>query len=137
MAEEFSNETEAPGTGQPKSETHQAWEEVGRQFEHLGQSLATAFKTLWESEDMQQNLGSLRDGLQSMANDVSAAVSKTMASADAEKIKAEAQKAAESAQVATEKTAEEIRPQVTKVLKEVNEELQKLIERLEAEKDAD
>jgi hypothetical protein len=36
MAEEFSNEAEATGTGQPKAETRQAWEEVGHQFEQLG-----------------------------------------------------------------------------------------------------
>jgi hypothetical protein len=155
MAEEFSNEAEATGTGQPKAETRQAWEEVGHQFEQLGQSLATAFRTLWESEETQQNVESLRDGLQSMAADVSAAVNKSVTSEDTEnadvsaavnksvtsedteKIKAEAQKAAKSAQAATEKTAEEIRPQVTKALKQVNAELQKLIERLETEQDAD
>jgi hypothetical protein len=137
MAEEFSNEAEATGTGQPKAETRQAWEEVGHQFEQLGQSLATAFRTLWESEETQQNVESLRDGLQSMAADVSAAVNKSVTSEDTEKIKAEARKAAKSAQAATEKTAEEIRPQVTKALKQVNAELQKLIERLETEKDAD
>ena len=137
MAEEFSNEAEATGAGQPKAETRQAWEEVGHQFEQLGQSLATAFRTVWESEETQQNVESLRDGLQSMAADVSAAVNKSVTSEDTEKIKAEAQKAAKSAQAATEKTAEEIRPQVTKALKQVNAELQKLIERLETEKDAD
>jgi predicted ATP-dependent endonuclease of OLD family len=137
MAEEFSNEAEAPGTEQPTGETRQAWEDVGHQFEQLGQSLATAFRTLWESEETQQNVESLRDGLQSMAADVSAAVNKSLTSEDTEKIKAEAQKAARSAQAATEKTAEEIRPQITNALKQVNEELQKLIERLEAEKDAD
>jgi len=137
MAEEFSNEAEATGTEQPKAETRQAWEEVGHQFEQLGQSLAIAFRTLWESEETQQNVESLRDGLQSMAADVSAAVNKSVTAEDTEKIKAEAQKAAKSAQVATEKTAEEIRPQVTKALKQVNAELQKLIERLETEKDAD
>jgi ElaB/YqjD/DUF883 family membrane-anchored ribosome-binding protein len=137
MAEEFSNEAEASGTEQPKAETRQAWVEVGHHFEQLGQSLATAFRTLWESEETQQNVESLRDGLQSMAADVSAAVNKSVTSEDTEKIKAEAQKAAKSAQAATEKTAEEIRPQVTKALKQVNAELQKLIERLETEKDAD
>ena len=137
MAEEFSNEAEAPGTEQPQSEMRQAWEEVGHQFEQLGQSLATAFRTLWESEETQQNVESLRDGLQAMAADISAAVDKSLTSEDTEKLKAEAQKAAKSAQAATEKTAEEIRPQVTKALKQVNAELQKLIERLETEKDAD
>jgi hypothetical protein len=82
MAEEFSNEAEATGTGQNKAETRQAWEEVGHQFEQLGQSLATAFRTLWESEETQQNVESLRDGLQSMAADVSAAVSKSVTSED-------------------------------------------------------
>jgi hypothetical protein len=137
MAEEFSGEAESSGTEQPRPETRQAWEEVGHQFEQLGQSLATAFKTLWEREDTQQHLASLRTGLQSMADDVSAAVDKTLSTEEAQKVKIEAQKAAESAQKATEQTAAELRPQVTIALKQLNAELQKLIDRMEADKDAD
>ena len=92
MAEEFSNETETSGAEQPKSETREAWEEVGHQFEQLGTSLATAFKTLWESDETQQHLESLRSGLQSMVDDVSAAVNRTMTTQEAEKVKAEAKK---------------------------------------------
>ena len=137
MAEDFSGETESSGTEQPGSETRQAWEEVGHQFEQLGQSLATAFKTLWERQDTQQQFESLRVGLKSMADDVSAAVSKSITTEEAQKIKAEAQKAAESAQKATEKTAAELRPQVTTALKQLNAELQKLIDRMEADKGTD
>jgi len=137
MAEEFSNDTETSGDERPQSETRQTWEEVGHQFERLGESLATAFKTVWESEETQQHVELFRKGLQSMADEVSAALGKTLAAPEAQKVKAEAQKAAESAQKATEKTVEEMRPQITKALKQVNMELQKLIERLEAEKNAD
>ncbi|GAB4540488.1 MAG: hypothetical protein Kow0063_30330 [Anaerolineae bacterium] len=137
MAGEFSNDTQASGSERPQSETRQAWEDVGHQFERLGESLATAFKTVWESEETQQHVESFRKGLQSMVDEVSAAVSKTLAAPEAQQVKAEAQKAAESAQQATERTVEEMRPQITRALKQVNVELQKLIERLEAEKKAD
>jgi hypothetical protein len=44
MAEEFSSETGASGAEQSRSETRQAWEEVGHQFEQLGKSLAEVRK---------------------------------------------------------------------------------------------
>ncbi len=137
MAEEFSSETAASGTEKAKPEAREAWEDVGRQFERLGQSLAAAFSALWESEETQQHVGTLRDGLQSLADEVSAAVNQTTAAPEAEKVKFEAQKAAESARQAVEKAAEEARPQITSALKQVNVELQKLIERLEAEESTD
>jgi phage-related tail fiber protein len=137
MSQEFS-----PGTGPaesqpPRSETRQAWEEVGRQFEQLGTSLAAAFSALWQSAETQPHLESVRDGLQSLADEVSEAVTKTASGPEGQRVKAEARKAAESARFATEKAVEDARPQIVSALRQVNAELQKLIDRMEAGEDAE
>ncbi len=128
MAEEFSNESGASGAGQSRSETRQAWEEVGHQFEQLVKSLAEAFAVLWESEETQQQLSSVKDRLESLADDVSAAVDKSAASPEAQKMKSEAYKAAMAARQTTEKVVEEAHPQIAAALKQVNAELQELIQ---------
>ena len=132
MSEESTKKTGEAGTGASRSETRQAWEEVGQQFQELGVSLAAAFNALWASEETQQHLESLKVGLKSLADEVSVAVNKAAASPEAAKAKVEAKKAAESAKYATSKAFEEARPQITSALKQVNAELQKLIEQLEA-----
>jgi phosphoglycerate-specific signal transduction histidine kinase len=132
MAEEFSKEAQTSGGERPRSETRQAWEEVGRQFEQLGTSLASAFQALWASQETQQHLESVREGLRSLADEVSEAVTRTASGPEAQKVQAEAQKAAESARQASEKAIEETRPQIVSALKQVNAELQKLIERIES-----
>jgi chromosome segregation ATPase len=135
MSEEFSQGTDKSEPS--RSETRQAWEEVGRQFEQLGTSLAAAFHALWQSQETQQHLESVREGLQSLADDVSEAVTKTASGPEGQRVKAEARKAAESARWATEKAAEDARPQIVSALRQVNAELQKLIDRLEAGEDAE
>jgi hypothetical protein len=128
MAEEFSSETGASGAEQSRSETRQAWEEVGHQFEQLGKSLAEAFAALWDSEETQRQLSSVKDRLESLADDVSAAVDKSAASPEAQKMQWEAYKAVEATRQTTEKFVEEAHPQITAALKQVNAELQKLIQ---------
>jgi hypothetical protein len=138
MAEEYSEETRVPGGEQTRSETRQAWEEVGRQFEELGTSLAAAFRALWESQETQQHMVSVREGLRSLADEVSEAVTKTAASPEAQRVQVGAKKAAASARAASEKAIEETRPQIISALRQMNAELQKLINRLETEeKDVD
>lgn len=137
MNEEHTDRVETSGAEQSRSETRQTWEEVGRQFNQLGQSLATAFSALWKSEETQQQLESLRDGLQALADEVSVALSKTASHSETQKVKAEVHKAAESARKATEKAAEEARPQIISALKQVNTELQKLIQSMESREEGD
>jgi len=128
MTEELSNETGASGSEQSRSETLQVWIEVGHQFEELGKSLADAFAALWDNEETQRQLGSVKDRLESLADDVSAAIDKSAAPPEAQKMKLEAYKAAEAARQTTEKVVEEARPQITAALKQVNAELQELIQ---------
>ena len=128
MAEELSSEIEISGAEPSQSETRQAWEEVGHQFEQLGKSLAVAFAALWDSEETQRQLNSVRDRLETLADDVSAAVDKSEASPEIQFMKSEASRAAEAARQTTEKVVEEARPQIAAALIQVNAELQKLIQ---------
>ena len=42
--------------------TGEAWREVGRQFQALGESLATAFRTAWESEENREHVQDMKTG---------------------------------------------------------------------------
>ena len=128
MAEELPSEIEISRAEPSQSETRQAWEEVGHQFEQLLKSLSDAFAVLWENEEAQRQLSSVKDRLESLADDVSAAVDKSAASPEAQKMKSEAYRAAEAARQTTEKVVDEARPQITAALKQMNAELQKLIQ---------
>jgi ElaB/YqjD/DUF883 family membrane-anchored ribosome-binding protein len=137
MAEESPKDAGLHDSQRSRAETQQAWEEVGRQFEELGQSLAIAFQALWKREETQQHLDSVRQGLQALADEVSEAVTTTAASPEAQDVRARAQKTADSARKATEKAVEDARPQIVSALQQVNTELQRLIDHLEAGKDSD
>lgn len=108
-----------------------AWEDVGKQFQTLGESLAKAFRTAWENEQNQQRLHEMRTGLESIVHNVDQAIQETAASPEGQQIRSEAGRAAESLRSATEKTAQDVRPHLVSALRQVNEELQKFINRME------
>ncbi len=111
-----------------------AWEDVGKQFQTLGESLAKAFRTAWENEQNQQRLHEMRNGLESIVHNVDQAIQETAASPEGQQIRSEANRAAESLRSATEQTAQEVRPHLVSALRQVNEELQKFINRMEEKK---
>ena len=111
--------------------SEEAWHEVGRQFQALGESLAQAFRTAWESEGNREHLQDMKSGLEAMADEVSQAVQEASASPEAHKVREEVEKAAESARVASEQAWQDARPHLVTALRSVNAELQKVIGRLE------
>jgi ElaB/YqjD/DUF883 family membrane-anchored ribosome-binding protein len=122
----------------PKSQGSQpadqeGWQEVGRQFQALGESLAAAMRTAWEKEENRKRLEEMQNGLESMVSEVGQAIKDTAASPQAQQVKTEAQKAVGTFQDAFDQTAQEVRPQLVSALRQVNIELQKFIDRLKAE----
>jgi hypothetical protein len=117
-----------------KQPTEEAWREVGRQFQTLGESLAEAFRTAWESEETRKHVENMQGGLEVMVSKVDAALKEASSTPAAEKLRAEAEKTAESLREAGEKTWQEARPHLLSALTQINEELQKLIGRLKQEK---
>ncbi len=107
------------------------WQEVGRQFQALGESLAQAVRAAWGNEETQRRVQEMRAGLESMARDVGKAVEDTANSPQGQKIRQDAEHAAESLRTATVQTVNEVRPQMITALQQLNDELQKLINRME------
>jgi len=108
-----------------------AWREVGEQFESLGQSLATAFRTMWEREENRQHVDQIKAGLENMANEVAEAVKQAADSAEGEEVKQHMRKAADSAQQAGKQAFDEARPHLLSALQQVTGELQKVIDKWE------
>jgi ElaB/YqjD/DUF883 family membrane-anchored ribosome-binding protein len=127
------NTTRPEGT---QTSTSEAWQEVGKQFQALGESLATAFRTAWTDEQSRKRMQDVREGVEQMLNDVGKALDETAKSPQMQQAKVEAKKAAASMKVAGEQTYQEVRPQLESALRQLNDELQKLIGRLETSKPA-
>ena len=117
--------------------TDQSWSEVGQQFKALGESLAQAFRTAWESEENRQHLQSMQDGLESMVDDIGQVIEEASATPEAQRARQETEKAVASARVAGEKAFEDARPQILSAMRQVDNELQKLIARLEEQQQGD
>ncbi len=115
---------------QTKQTTDEAWREVGKQFQALGESLAEALRTAWESEETRQHVQNMQDGLEAMVNKVGQAIKEASASPEAQKLRGGAEKAAESVRAAGEQTWQEARPHLLSALNQANAELQKMIGRL-------
>ena len=116
-----------------KQSTEEAWRQVGQQFQALGESLAEAFRTAWESEETRQHVQNMQGGLKAMVDRVDQALQEVSASPGIEKLRTEAEKAAESLHTAGEKTWQEAQPHLLSALTQINAELQKMIGHLKEE----
>jgi hypothetical protein len=121
--------TKPAGEAQPPSS--EVWEEVGRQFQTLGESLAATFRTAWHNEANRQRVQEMQSGLESMVNEVGKAIRESAASPKVQQARTEAEKAAESLRAAGEQTVQEVRPHLLSALRQVNTELQKMISHME------
>ncbi|MBN1179689.1 MAG: hypothetical protein JXD18_10775 [Anaerolineae bacterium] len=110
-----------------------SWDEVGRQFQALGESLARTFRAAWEDEGNRQHLQEMKDGLERMAQSIGQAIDTANASPEGQQFRQEVEKAAESARVAGKQALQEARPHLISALSRVNAELDRVIRRLEEE----
>jgi len=131
MEDEPTNQTD-----QAQPTPGDAWRDVGKQFEALGQSLATAFRAVRESEETRKHTQAMQSGLETMVKEVSQAIQETAASPDGQKARAEARKAAESLRAAGAHTWQEARPHLASTLRQLSADLQKMIVQLEQEESA-
>ena len=126
--------TDEQTTQQSEEATHtssDAWQEVGKQFQTMGESLASAFRTAWEDEQNRKRMQEMRSGLESMLNEVGNALDETAKSPQMQQAKTEMHKAAASVKVATEHTVTELRPLILDALRKLNDELAKFASRME------
>jgi len=108
-----------------------AWEEVGKQFEALGKSIAGAFGAAWQDPNNRTELEKIKASIKQMADDVENAVSQAANSEKGQQIKTDVEKAAQSLAESARETYDEVKPQVTSALKQVGDELTKLVNKFE------
>lgn len=115
---------------EPRKETNMndAWQEVGKQFQRLGESLAAAFQTSMEDETTRQNMKDLQDGLESAVQGIRGTVQKGVNELESRKFGEQARQAADSLINAGEQTVDEMRPHLLSALQQLNRELDRLIE---------
>ena len=123
-------EQEPQEPGQKSQDTQEAWREVGRQFQTLGDTLAAAFRTAWQDEATQQRVNEMRSGVESMVRDVGQVLRDYSNSPEGQRVRSEAKRAADNVRVAGEQTMTDVRPHLLSALKQVNNELQKMIDRM-------
>ena len=109
----------------------EAWSEVGKQFEALGDSLARALRAAWESEETRQHVQAVRDGMEKMVSKVDRAVEDATQSPQGQKFREQAAKTAESLRAAGEQTWQETQPHLLSALSRINAELKGVVDRME------
>ena len=109
----------------------ESWHEVGKQFQALGESVAKAFRTAWESEENHEHLESMRTGLESLVDNIGQAIQESSTSSEGQQMREEMERAAQSARVAGEKALQDARPHLLSALQWMNEEMQKIVGGLE------
>ena len=120
-----------PDSERKTQSSQDAWQEVGRQVQTLGDSLANAFRTAWQDEENRQRLEEMRSGVESMVSEVGQVLRDYAASPEGEQVKSDVKKAAENLKSAGEQTMTEVRPHLLSALRQVNSELQRMIDRME------
>ncbi len=131
MSDEQTTQPTSEPTTPPAGPTADAWREVGKHLEALGNSLAEAFRTAWHDENTQRGLREMQTGLETMVSQVDQAIREAAASPHGQKVRTEAERAAQSLRTASEKTWQESKPQVASALRQFSAELQKAISKLE------
>ena len=127
------SEQQAPNSSIPTQppNSKEAWEEVGKQFETLGKSIAECICAAWQDPNNRAELEKIKASIKQMADDVEKAVSQAASFGTGQKFKGEAEKAAQSLADSARETYEEVKPQVANALKQAGDELHKLVNKIE------
>jgi len=122
----MSDQNATPPSNNDQTTEGEGWQEVGHQFQVLGESIAATLRAALEKEENRQRMQDVQQGLESMLNQVGQVIQETAATPEGQKVTSEAKKAAGTLKDAAEQTAEEVRPHLISALKQVNIELQNL-----------
>ncbi len=116
--------------------TEEAWRQVGRQLEALGESLASTFRTAWQKAEDSEEVQNMQNGLEAMVDKVGQAIKEVGTSAEAQGLRQKVEETADALHVAGAQTVEEARPHLVSALSQVNVELQKLIRTLQRDEES-
>ena len=111
--------------------TEEAWRQVGRQLETLGESLASTFRAAWAKAEGAEGVQEMQSGLEAMVDKVGRAINDVGPAAEEQGLRQKLEGTAEALHAAGSQTVEEARPHVVSALDQVNAELQKLIKSLQ------
>ena len=109
----------------------QSWEDVGRQFQTLGESIGAAFRSAWGKEETRQSFQKMQTGLEGMVTEIRQAMQETFNAEDVGQLKTDVRKTVGDIAGQGKQTFHEVRPHLVGALQQVNQELQKLIDRME------
>ncbi len=144
MTEEQTNQQSGqPGGEQPGGQQQSAgdpWQEVGRQFSALGESLAAAFAATWNNPDTQRTVEKMKTELDAAVEQLSQKAAEVHQSEEAQKMQAEFQKAAQTAQEKGQQVFNQVQPELVSAMRTMQAEFDKLIRHMEqpaAKKPAD
>ena len=127
MNDEQNTQQQEP-KNQPPSDV---WQEVGRQFQILGETLAAAFRTSWNDEENRKRMQAMQGSLENVVREIDLGLQNAAQSPEAQRARGEAKRAAESLRQAGEQTVQDLRPHLLTALKDVNDELRKMVNRME------
>jgi chromosome segregation ATPase len=127
----MTNQESPAGQSEPTGPSEQpssreAWQEVGREFEALGASLASALRSARQRSDTAERTEGLQQGLRAMIDQLRQAIEEGTATPEAQQVRAEAARTAETVRTAAEATVQEVRPALVNALRQLNEEIARL-----------
>ncbi len=108
-----------------------AWDEVGKQFQALGDSLTAAVRASWNDEANQAQINRVQVKLQSMADDLNAYIKEQTDTPRAQKLSDDLKRVSDSVIDAGEKVVEEVRPHVLDAVRDLTASLHKMVNRVE------
>ncbi len=132
-AEETNQTTENQNEDTSKQENQ--WGAVAKDFQALGETIATAIKSVWTNENMQTQVSDLKTGLQNMADQVGHAIDEAKETLAGDEVKGEFKKASTEVKDFGGKVYSESKPFFLDVLKSINEGIESMIAKLEPETD--
>lgn len=130
----MSQDPTQPQAPEPRPGSAEAWQEVGKQFQVLGETLAHAIRSSVNNEENRKRMQEMQGGLEKMVSEVGKAIQDTATSPQVKQVRTEAGKTAHSVFSAGDRTFQEIRPHILTALRQLNAELDKLIHRSESSK---
>ncbi|GAB4434623.1 MAG: hypothetical protein Kow0031_16360 [Anaerolineae bacterium] len=107
------------------------WQEVGRQFSALGESLAAAFSTTLNNPETRRTVEKMKTELNAAVEQLSQKATEVHQSEEAQKMQAEFQKAAHTAQEKGQEIYSQVQPELVSALRTVSAEFEKLIRHME------
>jgi hypothetical protein len=117
---------------QEKGQTNsEPWNEVGRQFQTLGESIAQAFRSAWQDEGNRAKAEEMKIGLVSLVSEIGKAIEESASSEKGKKVIHEAEKAAQELHQAGAAAVQDMQPHLLSALRRVNQDLQAMIDRMD------